>query len=45
MIRFYRAISRGGRYEDALRRAKLELITKPETAFPYFWAGFVLLHG
>jgi CHAT domain-containing protein len=45
MKSFYRNMSPGARYEEALRKAKLEMIRSSATAFPYHWAGFVLIHG
>jgi len=42
MVRFYTHLASGSTYSDALRRAKLEMIARPETSLPLFWAGFVL---
>ncbi|HJN15567.1 MAG TPA: CHAT domain-containing protein, partial [Armatimonadota bacterium] len=30
---------------SALRKAKLELLERPETAAPFHWAAFVLIEG
>jgi CHAT domain-containing protein/tetratricopeptide (TPR) repeat protein len=43
MLNFYRTYFSGESYGDALRKVKLEMITKPETSLPYLWAGIVLL--
>lgn len=43
MIEFYRNILEGRPYCRALRRAKLELLKSPYTAFPKYWSGFVLV--
>ncbi len=43
MIEFYRHISNGDNYSDALRKAKLKMISNPETARPASWASFVLI--
>ncbi|OJJ22936.1 hypothetical protein BKI52_00865 [marine bacterium AO1-C] len=43
MIRFYKEIAKGGRFSEALRNAKLELIKNPKLAFPYEWAGFMMI--
>jgi CHAT domain-containing protein/tetratricopeptide (TPR) repeat protein len=43
MRSFYEGVIRGESYETALRQAKLSLLARPETAFPFCWAGFVLV--
>jgi CHAT domain-containing protein/Tfp pilus assembly protein PilF len=43
MIRFYREMFNGAGKTEALRRAKLSLIERPDTAFPSEWASFVLI--
>jgi CHAT domain-containing protein/Tfp pilus assembly protein PilF len=45
MVEFYRTILASGArtFADALREAKLHLISKSRTSFPKHWAGFVLL--
>lgn len=42
MIQFYRHISNGDTYGEALQKAKLQLIENPEMAAPRNWAAFVL---
>ena len=43
MIELYRNILSGKGYSEALRGAKLEMISDPATAFPNKWGGFVLI--
>jgi CHAT domain-containing protein len=43
MIEFYRNILQGYPFCQALRKAKLEMIRDPFTAFPKYWSGFVLV--
>ena len=43
MIELYRNILGGKRFSTALRRAKLQLIRDPFTAFPKYWSGFILV--
>jgi CHAT domain-containing protein len=43
MIEFYRNILHGFPFSQALRKAKLEMIKDPFTAFPKYWSGFVLV--
>jgi CHAT domain-containing protein/tetratricopeptide (TPR) repeat protein len=43
MMDFYHEVLSGESYPSALRKAKLEAISKPETAFPAFWGNFVLI--
>ncbi|HAS43840.1 MAG TPA: hypothetical protein DCS93_25385 [Microscillaceae bacterium] len=43
MIQFYKEIAKGGRFSEALRNTKLALIKNPKLAFPYEWAGFMLI--
>ena len=40
---FYQYVLNGDGFSTALRKAKLELIGRPGTAFPKSWGGFVLL--
>jgi len=42
MHSFYRHYLDGMSYQAALREAKLQMLASPETAFPTFWASFVL---
>jgi CHAT domain-containing protein len=43
MVKFYNSYLSGAGYAEALQKAKLELIKKPEMAFPKSWAGMVLV--
>ena len=43
MLSFYQGFLSGKSYSEALREAKLKMISRPETSLPYMWAGFVLL--
>lgn len=43
MIELYRQILDGKSYSNALRNAKLKLISEERTAFPASWASFVLI--
>ncbi len=43
MIKFYDSLLNDLTYSEAIRKSKLELIAKEETAFPKFWSGFILL--
>jgi CHAT domain-containing protein len=43
MINFYTDYFSGKTYSASLREVKLQMISNPETALPYMWAGFVLL--
>jgi len=43
MQRFYRHLVAGAGMEEALALAQRELILNPDTAHPFFWAGFQLL--
>ena len=43
MVSFYKGILKGQTYSCALRNAKLEMISKPETSLPRLWAPYVLL--
>lgn len=43
MIEFYRQMMNGKKYSDALRLAKLKLISSEITARPRSWAGFLLI--
>ncbi|MDQ7825601.1 MAG: CHAT domain-containing protein [Candidatus Eremiobacteraeota bacterium] len=40
---FYRALARGHSRSESLRLAKESLRKNPETAAPFYWAGFILL--
>jgi len=42
MDAFYAELRRGTAVDQALARAQRRLLGRPETAHPYFWAGFVL---
>jgi CHAT domain-containing protein/Tfp pilus assembly protein PilF len=42
MRRFYRELRDGAPKAEALRRAQVELLRRPSTAAPYFWAAFQL---
>jgi len=43
MVRLYREILQGEPYDQAIKKAKLSFIANPFTAFPKYWAGFMLL--
>ena len=43
MVNFYKNLLEGNSKSAALRNAKLKMINNNETAFPKFWAGFVLI--
>ena len=43
MVRFYKELAKGGRFSEALRNTKLALIKNPKLAFPYEWAGFMMI--
>lgn len=43
MVELYRNILEGKTLAAALRRAKLELLRDPFTAFPKYWSGFILV--
>jgi CHAT domain-containing protein len=43
MYDFYKNILFGDKYPNALRKAKINLINSPNTAFPRSWAGYFLL--
>ena len=43
MVSFFEGIVAGQTYSGALRKAKLEMISKPETSLPRLWAPYVLL--
>lgn len=45
MNNFYAQIVGGNNYSDALRKAKLEMISNAETAYPRNWSGFVLIES
>jgi CHAT domain-containing protein/tetratricopeptide (TPR) repeat protein len=42
MRRFYRGLHGGASKAEALRRAQLDLLRRPATSAPYFWAAFQL---
>ena len=42
MDAFYAELRQGTAVDQALARAQRRLLSRPETAHPYFWAGFVL---
>ena len=43
MLDFYRSYLSGKCYSAALQEVKLKMISVPETALPYMWAGIVVL--
>ena len=43
MIAFYEDYATSQSYTDALRAAKLQLLSQPETALPRYWGAFVLV--
>lgn len=43
MQQFYEQVAAGKSYSEALRMAKLSLLTHPDTASPNFWANFGLI--
>ena len=43
MIRFYRNMSKGKSYREALRLAKLSMLDSAKTAWPRWWAGFTMM--
>ena len=43
MVSFFKGILKGQTYSGALRNAKLEMISHPETSLPRLWAPYVLL--
>lgn len=43
MVLLYQGILRGESFSQAMRKAKLAFIANPFTAFPKYWAGFILL--
>jgi CHAT domain-containing protein/tetratricopeptide (TPR) repeat protein len=42
MVDFYSNVLKGKTYSESLQQAKLKMIRNKETAFPFFWAGFIL---
>lgn len=42
MTEFYRRLAAGDEPSTALRSAQMSLRSNPETAHPFYWAGFVL---
>ena len=45
MVKLYQEILNEKNILEALRRAKLSFIRNPYTAFPKYWAGFIVLGG
>lgn len=43
MVECYSNILEGKTYAEALKQAKLKLLSNPGTSFPFFWSGFVLV--
>jgi CHAT domain-containing protein/Tfp pilus assembly protein PilF len=43
MVHFYKQLLNGKTYADALREAKLKILSNPKTAQPKYWAAWVLL--
>ena len=43
MIQFYQEVLQGASYSAALRKVKLDMLSKPESASPEFWAAFLLI--
>ncbi len=43
MQRFYRHLASGTPLAQSLAEAQRELIANPDTAHPFYWAGFVLI--
>lgn len=43
MIKLYQEILQDKPYAEALKNAKLSFIANPFTAFPKYWAGFIIL--
>ncbi len=43
MVHFYKQLLSGKTYADALREAKLKILSNPKTAQPQYWAAWVLL--
>ena len=42
MVAFYSYLDKGYSKGEALRQAQIDVLQNPDTAHPYFWAGFVL---
>ena len=42
MSRFYKGLNVGETKAEALRQAELDLMSRPETSHPYYWAAFLL---
>ncbi len=42
MTRYYGTLLAGGGRSDALREVQLDMMTKPATAHPYYWASFIV---
>nr|WP_322714891.1 CHAT domain-containing protein [Nostoc sp. ChiSLP03a]MDZ8216175.1 CHAT domain-containing protein [Nostoc sp. ChiSLP03a] len=45
MQEFYKGLKNGLTKAEALRQAKLSLLSNPKYVHPYFWSGFVLVGG
>ncbi|WP_230968130.1 CHAT domain-containing protein [Nostoc sp. WHI] len=45
MQEFYKDLKNGLTKAEALRQAKLSLLSNPKYVHPYFWSGFVLVGG
>ncbi len=43
MIKFYKNVKKGKSYSESLRKAKLFMLAKEETALPLYWSSFVLV--
>jgi len=43
MVKLYQEILQGESFVQAMKKAKLSFIADPFTAFPKYWAGFILL--
>jgi len=45
MREFYAALQKGASVEQALQQAQLALLADPTTSHPFYWAGFIAVHG
>ncbi|MEO1516836.1 MAG: CHAT domain-containing tetratricopeptide repeat protein [Bacteroidota bacterium] len=43
MVDFYEEVLSGQNYSASLRRAKLKLLSQPETAAPHYWSSYLLI--
>ena len=41
MVAYYGGLRRGGGRTEALRRVQLEMLARPATRHPFYWAGFI----